>query len=549
MARKAAKGIDVAACRPAWLFDDSPIPDPLGRGDRAVRFVKLLKLTEGPLAGQPMAKALSRWQERLIRRIYGDVDANGRRRIRTVAVWLPRGNGKTTLVSALGLLHLFGPEKDAAGQITIAASDREQASIAYNSARRFCEADPRLARIVRTANSVKTIRHPKSESTLKALSSESYTKHGLNVSLLVADEVHSWPAGEGRELWRVLRTSMGKREEPLTWVISTAGRGDQSQAWDLWEYSRKVRDGEIDDPSFLPVIFAAPPDADWRDPELWAAVNPGIADGFINTAVLDGEALEASHLPAEAATFKQLRLNIWQDGAAEPWLEMDAWDKGADPVPLDSLRGAPCWIGVDLAAVEDLTSIAVAWLRPEGGYYVQTYSFMPENTLRRRTSRDGGQWKLWAETDHLTIIPGPAIDYATIEARIRDLCRLYHVQEVAFDPWGAKGIQQNLMAEGVNVVEHRQGFASMTGPCKEFQRAVLAGDMTHGADPILRFCVSNAVADVDPAGNVKLTKKKAREKIDAAVAAVMAVGRAAAADTVPSPYETQRPDGFLVLAL
>lgn len=539
--------VDLAACRPAWLFDDSPIPDPLGRGARAVEFVKRLTLTEGPLAGQPMDKAMSRWQARLIQRVYGDVDDNGRRRIRTVAVWLPRGNGKTTLVSALGLLHLFGPEKDAAGQITVAASDREQASIAYNSARRFCEADARLARIVRMANSVKTIRHPKSESTLKALSSESYTKHGLNVSLLVADEIHAWPAGEGRELWRVLRTSMGKRDEPLSWVISTAGRGDQNLAHDLWEYSRKVRDGEIDDASFLPVIFAASPDADWRDPEVWAAVNPGIEDGFINTDVLHGEVKEAQHLPAEVATFKQLRLNIWQDGAAEPWIEMEAWDKGDGNVPLDELEGAPAWLGVDLASVEDLCSIAVAWLRPGGGYYVQTYSFMPAETLKRRTSRDGGQWKLWADTDHLTIIPGAAIDFATIEARIIDLCRRYDVQEVAFDPWGAKGIQQNLMAEGVNVVEHRQGFASMTGPCKELQRAVLSGDLTHGGDPVLRFCISNAVADTDPAGNVKLTKSKAREKIDAAVAAVMAVGRAAESGGPVASYDDVRPEGFLLL--
>lgn len=538
--------VNASDCRPAWLFDDSPIPDPMGKGERAVRFVKNLTLTEGPQAGKPMSEALTRPQERLIRRVYGDVDENGRRRFRTVALWVPRGFGKTTIVSALGLLHLFGPERDAAGQVTLAASDRGQASIAYNSARRFVEADPVLSSITRTVDSLKTIKHPKSDSELKAISHEAYSKHGLNVSLFIADEVHAWPAGEGRELWRVIRTSMSKRDQPLTWIISTAGRGDQNLAWDLWDRSHKVRDGEITDPSFLPVIFSAPKDCDWRDEDVWRAVNPAIEAGYLNTDVLRTEVSEAEHLPGEVATFKQLRLNIWQDGAADPWIDLDVWDRGADPVPLDALEGEPCWLGVDLASVEDSTAIVACWRRPHGGYYLAPWIYMPEARVKRRSRAEGTNWRTWAEQGHVIATPGEVVDYDVVERKILELAERYRVLEVAIDRHNATGTMNRLMAEGVNVIQHGQGMIGMSGPCKEFQRAVLAGEITHGGHPAFRWQVGNAVIDTDAAENIKVTKNKSRDKVDAVVAAVMAVGRASANEAQPSPYLT-REEGFVFI--
>ncbi|MCA1971239.1 MAG: terminase large subunit [Caenispirillum sp.] len=542
--------VNLSTCRPAWLFDDSEIPDSLGKGERAVRFVKNLTLTEGPLAGKPLSEALSRWQERLIRRVYGDVDENGRRKIRTVILWLPRGNGKTTLVSALGLLHLFGPERDAAGQVIVAASDREQASIAYNSARRFVEADEQLVGITRTVDSLKTIKHPRSDSIMKAISHEAYSKHGLNVSLFIADEVHAWPAGEGRELYRVIRTSMGKREQPLTWIISTAGRGDQSLAWDLWDRSRKLAAGEIHDPSVLPVIFAAPKACEkgdqWKDEALWAACNPGLDDGFINADVLRGEVLEAEHLPAEAATFRQLRLNVWQEGAVDPWLDLQVWDRGAQLVDLDALEGEPCWVGVDLASVEDTCAVVACWRRPDGGYIVHPWIYIPEGKLKRRNRAEGTNWQQWVDDGHVIVTPGDVVDYDVIEGQIIALAERFQVLEVAIDRFNATGTINRLMEAGVNVLTHGQGYVSMSGPCKEFQRAVLAGEISHGGHPALRWQVGNAVIDKDPAENIKVTKMRSREKIDAVVAAVMAVGRASADEVAPSPYLT-REEGFVFI--
>jgi phage terminase large subunit-like protein len=181
-------------CLTGSRFLDGAIPDPLGKGARAVKFIEMLQLTEGAFAGRRFK--LDGWQERLVRKVYGDLTPDGLRKIRTVFVLIPRGNGKTTFVSALALLGLFGPEREAAGQVISAAADRQQASICYNSAVRMVRADPELARRARIVDSQRTIKHGDSNSDFRAISHEAYSKHGLSVSTLLCDEIHAWPTRE-----------------------------------------------------------------------------------------------------------------------------------------------------------------------------------------------------------------------------------------------------------------------------------------------------------------------------------------------------------------
>ena len=525
---------------PAWLTDNSEIADPFGFGDRAVAFMENLTLTEGDFAGRTFH--LSRWQARLAKRVYGDVHEDGRRKIRTVGLWAPRGLGKTTFIAGLGLLHLVGPERDAAGQCVVAASDRDQASIAYNAAKRFLETDRTLTRITSVADSVKTLRHPKSASTYRAISHEAYSKHGLNVSFLIGDEIHAWPAMSGRELWRVLTTSMAKRSNPLRWIISTAGKGRLGMAWDTWLYSHKVAAGEIDDPGFLPVIIAAPEDvgkpddATWKDEELWRAVNPSIDDGYLDIEELRAEARMARHLPSEVETFKQLRLNVWIDGTAGGWLDMGIYDEGGEPIDMVALIGQPCYIGVDLSSTSDLTAV-VAVFPTDDGFIVVPKFFVPEDTLRRRQERDNIPYVDWAAEGWVTPTDGAVVDYDVVESHVMELAENHLVLEVPIDRWNATGTMTRLLAVGLPVVQFGQGYASMNAAVQQTERAILARRFRHGGHPVLRWCFKNVVLERDPAGNRKFSKSKASEKIDGAVAAAMAVARAASEETGPSPFE------------
>jgi phage terminase large subunit-like protein len=508
--------------RPEWLFSDAPIPDPSGRGEAAVRFLNLRQRTEGRFAGQ--RHWLQPWQARLVRRIYGDVAESGRRRIRTVFCQIPRGNGKTTLCGGLALLHLLSrTESEPAGQVILAAGDREQASICYNSARRMVQADPRLARITGVTDSLKLIRHPASDGVLKAISSEVYTKFGLSISCLICDEIATWGV-DGRDLYNTLVSSQGKRECPITIVITTAGVGRGSVGWELHTHAQRVEAGEVTDPTFLPVIFEVAPETDWRDRAAWAEVNPAIASGFRSLEEMEIAAARAEHIPAQVAAFERLYLNRWLDASATPWLDMAIWDEGKIDVDLEDIDpGTRCWLGVDLSATTDLTAV-VALFEHGDGYLAVPRFFVPAEGARRRAERDGVNYPLWIDQEHIVATSGQVVDYDVVESYIADLGERYRVEAIAIDRWNSTATTTRLMEQGLPVIRFGQGYSSMSPAVKEVERLVLGRQLGHTGCPVLRWCLSNVALEQDAAGNVKITKAKSREKVDGATALAMAVG-------------------------
>jgi len=406
--------------------------------------------------------------------------------------------------------------------------------------------DAALMSRVAPIESRKLLNHPRTSSILKAISSEAYSKHGMNVSFFLADEIHAWPPADARKLYTTVRDSMVKREHPLTVVISTAGEGTGGLAWDLWDYSHKVATGEIDDPTFAPIIFAAPDDADWRDEEAWHAANPAIDAGFCSLEELRIKARRIEHFPAEIADFRRFHLNQWQEGAAQPWIALELYDQAEERAGDDELIGRPCWIGVDLSSVEDLTAAIAVFPADDGAYDVTGMFFLPRDNLARKAERDRADYVKWAEAGFLTLTPGNVVDHSAIVEWIIDFAASHAVQEVAIDRWNSTAVNVRLQEEGFTVSQFGQGFASMAAPVKELKRAILCGSFRHGRNPILRSCFANVVAEKDAAENEKFTKERARGRIDGAVAAAMAVGRIIASDAGPSVYETgERPDGFL----
>jgi phage terminase large subunit-like protein len=527
-----------ARAGPAWLWSDEPIPDPLGRADKAVRFVRKLRLHEGRFAGQPFP--LADWQRRIIEKIYGPVDELGRRQVRTAFVMVPRGSGKSSLAAALGLLHTFGPEKEAGGQVIAAAADREQAGIVFNAASRMIQHDPVLSRITQVTPSIKRIAHPASGSTFRAVSHEAYSKHGLSITCLLADEIHAWPT---RELWDVLTTSMGKREVPLTIAITTAGVGRLGIAWELCSYAKRVQAGEIEDPTFLPVLLEPPEGFDWRDPEVWAYVNPALGV-FRSLEEMQTSAKRAEHVPAQQAAFRQLYLNEWRDGAAEPWIDLAIWDEGQVDVALaDIAPSARCWIGLDLASTADLAA-AVAVFEYEDGFVALSKFYCPEEGIRRRGERDGVNYPLWAEQGHLHATRGSVIDYEVILADIVDLAEQYRVM-VVLDRWNSTATIGRLQELGIECVTFGQGLASMSGAMKETERLILSRQLYHSGCPVLRWNIGNVDVAQDPAGNIKPDRARSREKIDGLVALIMALGVAAGSGRQTSIYE-ERPSFLFV---
>ena len=553
--------------RPEWLFDNSPIPDPFGYGQRAVDCLRRLKHPKSRLPGR--AFQLLDWQERLIRKLYGDCDlVTGRRKARKVAIMLPRGGRKTSLAGALAVLHLIGPEQTPGGEIIFAAVDADQAKIGFDEAAGLMRADKRIEKALKFEDYRNRIKHPKSGSFLHAVSSDAGGRHGATPKVAIVDELH---AHKKPDLFQVLQSGMVKVPETLMIIISTAGRGQENIAHDIFDYGRKVQRGEIVDEGFLPCIFETSKDADWKDERVWHAVNPGLTHGFPDLEGMRQLAREAENRPADREAFRQLNLNVWLDqgNAHDAFVDMATYDQGAKPIDLEALKGRPCWVGVDLSSSGDLTVAVAAWRDGEGGYIVHPQFFCPADNLRERQTKSGAPYVRWTEEGpgreatqfastsrlgasrpFIIATPGNVVDLRAVEQYLRDLCSEHDVRELAFDPALARITMSNLADEGFPAVEMRQGSLTMMPAIAELERAIVGGKFQHGGNPVLRWNVENTLVETNSHGHkIRLRKGKRMLCIDGTVAAAMAVGRASTGEDHRSIYEdvNARPEGLIVL--
>jgi phage terminase large subunit-like protein len=505
-------------------------------------FATHLRHVAGVKTGQPLA--LAPWQrQEIIQPLFGTL-RSGVRQYRTAFVTMPRRNGKSMLGAAIALYLLFADDEPGA-QVISAAANREQARVVFDLARRMVESAPALSAMCQVYRHEIVI--PATGSVYKVVSRDSKPQHGLNLHGAVIDELH---AHKDDQLYRVLTTSQGSRRQPLTFIITTAGVDAHSIAAEVHRYAEQVRDGVVIDPSFLPVIYAAPSEADPWDEKVWRACNPALRSGFRSLDELRIAARQAQEIPAREASFRQLYLNQWGTVAAARWLPLAAWDacrtsgeahggphSGGAAIstsPL-TLRQSRVFLGLDLAATTDLTALVI--LLPDGdGYHVKAEFWCPADSIVERGRRDHVPYALWAEQGFLTPTPGNTVDYKVIEARLHALMRDYLVEEIAVDPWNARDLVTRLQQDSLPAVEVPQTMGNLSSASKALEALVLSQKLHHDGHPILRWCVSNAVADIDGNGNLKPSKKRSHERIDGVSALVTALARALV-HAGPSVYE------------
>lgn len=509
---------------PEWIFDGSPIPDPLGHGERAVRFLRALK---HPKSSAPKRSfQLDPWQERIVRRIYGPRNEDGTRIVKTVVLLLPRGNRKTSLAGSLSLLHTIGPEHVPGGECILAASDRKQAGYAFKEAAEIVREDKRIiaaTRIYDAFNSAKKIVFQRDGAYMEAISGDAGTQHGRTPAFVFVDELHIW---KGVDLWAALKSALPKTTGSLMVVATTSGRGQDNIAYEIVERARKVARGEIDDPSLLPVLFETDANADWRDEALWYRANPGLALGYQDIEGLRQLAREAETSITARETFRQYNLNIWLDQSTSPFIDMAIYDKGNRPIP-DDIDGLPCWIGVDMSATTDLTAV-VACVERDGEYLILPRFFCPADNLRLRSDRDGVPYPVWAEQGYITPTIGNVIDYRAVEACIRDLCDRFDVREINFDPAFAQPVMGPLTDDGFPTASLSQKWQIQTPALRDLEKVMMEGRFIHGGHPVLRWNFANVAVHHWGNDNRAFRKDKSTGRIDGAVASWMAVSRAVA---------------------
>jgi phage terminase large subunit-like protein len=484
---------------------------------RAVAFFENLKHTKGRFYGEPFV--LLPWQKSIIRDVYGTVNAQGKRTIKYVYLEVPKKNGKSEIVAGASLYHVFADgEKN--GEVYGCAADKEQASIVFDVAVDMVDQVPALKKRAKLNLSTKMITDRVTGTFYKVVSSEAYSKHGLNVSACVFDELHAQP---NRDLWDVMTFGAGDaREQPIWWIITTAGDDPDriSICWEQHEYACKILARDVIDPTWYPVIFGYDGE-DIYNEESWKIANPSLGETITLDSVREA-ARKAKEKPADERLFRWLRLNQWITTKLTTWLPLDLFDKTVGTWNRAGLVGLDCFLGLDLSSTTDLTSLALIF-PPQGkqpDWRVIWENWIPEENMKERIRTDHVPYDVWSAGGWIIPTPGDVVDYTKIEEKILECQRLYRIQEVDSDPAFATMLLQRLAQAGLTTVGVPQLFKDLTDPMNQVEvllkgkapeegesLALLRGRMTHEANPVARWAFGNTSIAKNGSGLIKYVKE------------------------------------------
>ena len=508
---------------PIFDYDDPP-PLPIKpKRTRAERNIKWcedhLFIPEGQYVGQPLRMA--DYMKDDFRAIY-DNPVGTRRAI----ISRGRKNAKTTECAFILLLHLCGPEYKINSSMYSCAQSRDQASVLFALAAKMIRMSPSLRDVVIVKDGMKELVVPQLGTRFKALSAEVSTAYGLSPVLTIFDELGQC-RGPRSPLYEAMETATGAQKNPLTVIISTQAPTDTDLLSMLIDDALGAHD-----PRVVCRLSAASKLDDPFSRDTIALANPALGF-FLNEEEVMSMAETARRMPAREAEFRNLVLNQRVE-ASNPFITPSLWQ--ACNGKADELVGVPCYGGLDLSEVNDLTAFVIIALI-KGKWHVNSHFWLPEEGIFERSRNDRVPYDRWAKEGHLNLLPGHSISYKLIAPQIFALCKKHDIRKVAFDRWGFQYLKPWLLEAGFSeqqleakFVEFGQGTKSMAPALRDLEACILDRQLVHDDHPILSMCMVNAVTEGNDTGkdssNRKLSKKKSTSRIDGAVALAMAFGTA-----------------------
>lgn len=513
------------ADRLGFYFDDEA-------GDRVCRFFEeWFVFIDGLNVGKPY-RLIPWWRDEVLRPLFGwKRKKDGTRRFRRAGIWVAKKNAKTFVGAGLMIYGTMADvmERDGedcrefSAECYVAAKSIKQASILFDTARKMVLLSPHLKKRLEVRESQKKILFRETMSHMEVLSSDADDAEGRKSHFCFMDEIHVQP---NAKLYSSLKKGGSARQQPLFLTISTAGEFDpEGLGWKQWDYAKRVLAGQISDPTFFPFIAAADSKDDWQDPATWAKANPSLGTA-IQWDTIAEEALEASFDQVSLTDFLRRRLNIWV-GSMNAYFSPERWHRLADPgLTLESMRGRPCFVGVDLSQTTDLT--AMVFLFPPHGenalWSVIPQFYTPRESLIERARSDMVDFVFWSEAGHLKVTPGEVVDYSFLQKSLEDAREIVDIQLVGYDGWNARTWIQGLENDGWdNLVQIIQGPKTLNDPMKEFDRLIKSRGIRHDGNPVMNWCIANCVAKTDPNLNVGPDKKNSKGRIDGVSGALTAM--------------------------
>lgn len=490
------------------------------RAQKVIDFVEKLEHFQGKWAGKNFV--LSEWQKFIIYYVYGFyyADDDSERVIKHVILDCARKQGKSMFVAALSLYALIG-EKESAAEIDIVANSRQQAHILFDMCKNVSKRmDKRGRHLHSTLNRVK---FEKTDSFIQVLASDAASLDGYSASMFVEDEMH---AAKDTQLFDVLSSSQGARKNPLSWIVTTAGKNPLSPYYQMRKSAIDVIQGRIDNDSLVAFIYTLDDSDKWTDETVWQKSNPNL-NVTVSIDYIRDRIIQAKTSSLIENDVKVKTLNCWVQ-SIETWISDSNITASMQSVDLQQFKDAECFVGVDLAAVSDLTCWSVLF-PPDAArqiwpdkYIFKSFAYLPEETIGK--SENGYLYRRFLEHNELISTDGNVTDYDII---LKDLLCLNddnYILSVAYDRWNATQFAINATNAGLIMQPFSMSIGNMNRPVKELERLILSDKVIIDVSELVRWCFSNVRIKTDNHDNATVDKAQKAQKIDAVVSMVEALG-------------------------
>jgi phage terminase large subunit-like protein len=513
--------------------------------NRAIGFFEdVLCLNGGQFEGKPFN--VQGWQAFVIGSLFGWIASDGFRRFRVAYVETGKGSGKSPLAAGVGLYGLTA-DGEARAEVYAAATKRDQAQILFRDAVAMVDHSPALhQRIERSGSKGKewNLAYHASGSFFRPISADE-GQSGPRPHIALLDEIHEHRSPTVVEM---MRAGTKSRQQALIFMITNSGTDKRTVCWDYHDYGAKVSAGALEDDSFFAFICALDDGDDpFRDEGCWEKANPSLAAGIPGLKYLREQVTQARGMPSKEAIVRRLNFCQWTE-ADSPWISSEIWFGCAPDREIGEREfyGRSGAAALDLSSTQDLTALVVL-LDPTDDdpvYRLIPYFWLPGDGLHEKADKDRVPYLAWRDQGWLEALPGRAVNKLAVLRRMAEVSANFDLRCIAYDRWRIEDLKAQQDAEGLSLpplTPFGQGFKDMAPALDEFERLMLDRRVRHNGNPVMTWCMANAVVMSDPANNRKLSKERATGRIDGAVSAVMAVGASVASqeNQGPSVYETR----------
>lgn len=501
-----------------WVFDTQ-------QADRAVSFIETLPHTKDKWLARGELLTLEPWQRFVVASIFGWVDPeSGLRRFREAYLEVPRKNGKSHLAAGVGL-KCFLADGVTGAEVYSGATTQIQALEVFRPAKIMLQRKRKLRLLAGVTVNAKNLSVARDGSRFEPLIGT--PGDGASPSCAIVDEFHEH---DSPDLYDTMMTGMGAREQPLMFVITTAGVNVGGPCYEKRVEIQRILDGTIQSDRTFGIIYSIDEGDDWKDPATWAKANPNLGVS-VQREYLEAQVAQAIRLPSKQNNVLCKHFNVWT-GAKAAWLNMEQWRAcGDSTLRREDFRTDPCYVGLDLATRIDIAARVDVFTRNIDGkthYFAFPKMYLPESALM--AAKNAQIYSGWAIAGHIEVMQGDEVDFSAVQAEMLNLHTGADVREVAYDPWQSTQLAQALREEGVETVEFRHIVGNMSPPMRELEAAIASGRFHHNDNPCLNWMAANVVAKPDKKDNLYPNKELPENKIDGMVALIMAMGRAMMTD-------------------